>query len=101
MPIEYSEKRDFIRMSTDHVMSFKEVGAEELNTGTCVNLSATGVMFKTQRPVAQGARLEISIAPGYAVVDPFNAIIEVIRTAPSSESAGDFEIAGKITALKQ
>jgi len=100
MAIDYSEKRDFIRMTADHELSFKEVGGQEINRGTCVNLSATGVMFKSRESIPTGARLEISIAPGYAVVDPFNAIIEVIRTTPT-EADDSFEIAGKITAIKQ
>lgn len=99
MAIDFTEKRDFIRMSTDHELSFKEVGGRETNSGTCVNLSASGVMFKTRESIPAGAKLEISIAPGYAVVDPFHAIIEVIRTTPVA-SAGGFEIAGKITAIK-
>lgn len=100
MAIDYSEKRDFMRMSADHEISFKEVGGQEISQGTCVNLSATGVMFKAREAIPMGARLEISIAPGYAVVDPFNAIIEVIRTTPI-ETNDSFEIAGKITAIKQ
>lgn len=100
MAIDYSEKRDFIRMTADHEMSFKEIGTQQVNRGTCVNLSATGVLFKAPEPIPAGAQLEISIAPGYAVVDPFNAIIEVIRAAPT-EANDSFEIAGKITAIKQ
>ena len=96
MPIQYDEKRDFIRMAADHTLQFTEVGSEQRLSGTCQNLSASGIMFTTDQEIPAGTQLEINITPQYSVVAPFNAVIEVLRSVPGGV-AGKFAVAGKIT----
>lgn len=93
MPIDYDEKRDFIRMAADHPLEFHEIGSRHTQQGTCKNLSATGIQFSAERAIASGTRLAVNINPSYAVVRPFNAEVEVLRA--DAEGAG-FRIAAKI-----
>jgi hypothetical protein len=98
MPIQFEEKRDFIRMAANHEMQFREVDNGQPQQATCVNLSASGIMFTTEQSIATGTQLEVSITPQYSVVSPFRAVIEVVRSQPNGV-AGRFAVAGKITAL--
>lgn len=99
MTIDYDEKRDFIRMSAEHALEYREVGSGETRSGICHNLSATGILFSSDHAIAEGTQLEVSITPQVSVVSPFNAVVEVIRSHPNG-AEGRFSIAGKITAIK-
>ena len=96
--INFDEKRDFIRMAADHPLQFQIVASGETGRGTCVNLSATGVLFHTDQPIATGTQLNINITPRYAVVAPFDAEIEVLRSIPNGVE-GEYEIAGRILSI--
>ena len=95
MPIDYDEKRDFIRMAADHDLHYSEVGSDNAQSGICNNLSATGIQFTADAEIPAGTRLQVSITPRYSVVEPFAAEVEVIRSEPDA-NAGQFNIAGKI-----
>jgi hypothetical protein len=99
MSINYDEKRDFIRMTADHKLSYQEVGNSEAYTGDCINLSAAGILFTTDRDIPIGTQLEVNITPEYAVVNPFEALVEVVRCQVNG-SPDTYEIAGKIAAVK-
>lgn len=99
MAIDYEEKRDFIRMNTEHDLQFREVGTDKTQQGVCRNLSATGILFITEQAIPQGTELEINITPQYSVVSPFDAVVKVLRTRPNG-STSRYEVAGKITTLQ-
>lgn len=94
MSIEYSEKRNFIRMSTDSTISFKIEGSNDTYYGECINLSATGVLFRTDQRFEPGTLVHINITPDKAVVAPLDATIEIIRAQLDSE--GGYAVAGQI-----
>ena len=96
--IEYNEKRDFIRMETNHNLQFHEVGTTDHRQGICVNLSANGIMFMADEELAEGAQIEINITPQYSVVTPFDATVEIIRSQ-SDGTEGRYAVAGRITAI--
>jgi len=98
--INFDEKRDFIRMAADHPLHFHVAGSEEAGRGICVNLSATGVLFHTDQPIATGTQVSINITPEYSVVSPFDADIEVLRCIPNGVE-GEYEIAGKILSISE
>jgi hypothetical protein len=99
MPINFDEKRDIIRMAADHKLSYHEAGSSETFTGNCINLSAAGIMFTADRQIPVGTQLEVNITPDYSVVNPFEALVEVVR-CEANGSPDIYEIAGKITAVK-
>ncbi len=98
MSIDYNEKRNFIRMAADHALQYQVQNTAESHQGTCLNLSATGILFRTDQALAAGTQLNVNITPQYSVVDPFNAEVEVIRSSPNG-AEGQFEIAGKIISI--
>ncbi|MDT8384423.1 MAG: PilZ domain-containing protein [Gammaproteobacteria bacterium] len=99
MSIQYDEKRDFIRMSTEHALQFRTLGSKEMQQGTCCNLSATGILFTTDSSIPDGAELEVNITPQYSVVSPFEAVVKVIRSQ-SNDALNQYTVAGKITSIK-
>lgn len=99
MPINYDEKRDFIRMNAEHALQFNEVGSDKTQQGVCLNLSATGIMFTTGKDIPQGAKLEVNITPQYSVVSPFDAVVMVVRSQ-ANDVASQYTVAGKITSIQ-
>ncbi|HHI92939.1 MAG TPA: PilZ domain-containing protein [Gammaproteobacteria bacterium] len=99
MSMDYEEKRDFIRMNTEHDLQFREVGSEKVQQGVCRNLSATGIMFTTEQKIPQGTELSVTITPQYSVVSPFDAVIKVVRTQTNGVPS-QYAIAGKITSIR-
>lgn len=99
MAIDYEEKRDFIRMTAEHALQFRELGSDETRQGTCCNLSATGILFTSDQDIPTGTELEVSMTPQYAVVTPLDAVVKVLRTQPNG-SPQRYAIAGKITAFR-
>ena len=96
MPIDYTEKRSFIRMQTDSPIAFREIGTEQTHHGKCINLSAVGVLFEAEHRVSPGTRMQIDITPTIEVVQPLQATIEVVRTL---DQDGHYAIAGAITEI--
>jgi len=97
MSINYTEKRNFIRMTTDSVITFKEQGQSTVHKGHCINLSAAGVLFTSKQRMLPGTLLDINITPEPAVVAPLNATVQVIRTQLSDN--GGYAIAGEIKVI--
>jgi len=100
MSINYEEKRDFIRMNTQHILQFRKMGSNEIQEGVCCNLSATGIMFTAGEEIPQGTELAVTITPQYSVVSPFDAVIKVVRTQTNG-TPSQYIIAGKITSIQQ
>lgn len=94
MAIDYTEKRDYIRMQTDSRITYRLEGSQHCYEGRCVNLSAAGVLFLTDQRFAPGTRININITPQLSVVPPLDATIEVVRS--QLHSSGSFAIAGQI-----
>jgi len=92
--MDYSEKRNFIRIKTDSKIEYKVVGTDITHIGQCINLSAGGVLFACAQHHVPGTVMEISIKPEQIMVTPLDATIKVVRT--QSTSNGSYHIAGKI-----
>ena len=80
----YDEKRDFIRMQVISPMTIKHAGNNF--TGTCINLSSTGLQFETKDSFQIGASLEVTIHPKNDTLSPFNAKTEVARVETGDET---------------
>ncbi len=99
MPIDYEEKRDFIRMNTEHVLQFRKISSNEIQQGVCCNLSATGIMFTTEQEISPGTELAVTITPQNSVTSPFDATITVVRTQTNAIPSR-YTIAGRITSIR-
>jgi hypothetical protein len=96
--IPSEDKRYFSRMHTDCKLAYKPVGTSIPLGGSCVNLSGSGILFRSASPVEPGKAIEVHIRPTYKVTPPLTAFVEVVRCSPISEGA--FEIAGAIKGIK-
>ena len=79
MSIDYSEKRGFIRMNADSPLQYKIAGSQKYLQARCVNLSATGVLMKTEEQIQPGTVMYIRIKPEKNIVPPLYATVEVVR----------------------
>ncbi len=98
MSRDYDEKRDFFRMTADCPLNFKIHGDDTQYGGQCVNLSAGGVLFRSETKIEPDSLIDMNITPDKSVVPPLKAVIEVTRRTESSEK-GQYEYAGNIKQL--
>lgn len=76
---DYSEKRDYIRMTIDCKVSYKEIGSNEYKTGNSKNLSGRGLLFSADREIKIGTLLDIDVTAANDITPPLAAIVEVVR----------------------
>ena len=94
----YVEKRDFIRMTMDCPMSYQLLESINQKSGTCINLSAKGLLFHCDDNFPLGTLVKVSVSPTLAISPPFNAIVKIVR-AKSHASGDGYLLAGKIQEL--
>ena len=94
MTIHYSEKRDFMRMRTDYPIQYRIVGTNDFLSAHCLDLSASGVLFNTDYSILPGTRMDIEIQVKKAIVPPFLATVEVVRSQNVSD--GTYQIGASI-----
>ena len=94
--IDYSEKRDFIRMSVSCPIVLRDPSAELDDQAKLLDLSATGIRFISPRLLDQGAMLQVTLSPENPVTPPLEAEIAVIRC---DEIEDGFETAATIETM--
>ncbi|MCK5639546.1 MAG: PilZ domain-containing protein [Gammaproteobacteria bacterium] len=92
---EYSEKRNFGRMTVECSMGYKVAGSDEMREGQALDLSSTGMLFTCTDELESGMQLKINITPGNSLIPPLDAMAEVMRVAHAGE--GQYEVGIKIT----
>ena len=97
MSINYTEKRNFIRMKTDSKITVKPQGSQQTLEGQCIDLSAVGVLFSISQQFNPGTQLDINITPEHSISPALDATIEVVRAQPQNN--GSFDIAAEIKAI--
>ena len=95
--VDHSEKRDFMRMPIDCVLSFKVQGQDENYTGNVVNLSSKGILFTSKNEFSEGDKLDIVLTPSNALTPPMEATTTVSRVTDTGEV---FEIACEIDEIR-
>ena len=78
----YEEKRGFIRMKVDTVVTFTKADGRERYEGRCRNLSGAGMLLETDKKLEVGDRLKISVPSEGPDFSPLDAMIEVVRVTP-------------------
>lgn len=76
------EKRGFIRMKLDAMVSYTIEGKQERYEGRCKNISGAGLLLETNKKITQGTRLNITIPSENPNIENLNATVEVIRSTP-------------------
>jgi hypothetical protein len=78
----YDEKRNFIRMKVDTVVSFTRLDGKERYEGRCRNLSGAGMLLETDKKLTIGDRLKVTVPSERPNFAPLDAIVEVVRVDP-------------------
>ena len=94
-PRSYVEKRDFIRMSMDCPVTYQLLDSANQKTGTCVNLSAKGILFHCDDHYPLGTLLKVCVSPRLTISPSFNAIVKIVRIK-QHESKDGYLLAGMI-----
>ncbi|MGR9085972.1 MAG: PilZ domain-containing protein [Gammaproteobacteria bacterium] len=96
--LTYNEKRNEIRMKIDCDLTYKFACSLEIFHGRCTSISGSGVSFITDRGIAQGKALEITVGPNDALAPSMRAFIEVLRNTRKADNS--YEIAASIKSIK-
>jgi hypothetical protein len=80
---DYSEKRDFIRMTVDAKVTLKIAG--QAVPAVCRDLSSTGMQLEATVALKAGDKLSVHLPSEHATLRDLNADVEVVRV----EDLGD------------
>ena len=91
--MDYSEKRDFIRMPMDCSAFIRDSTSSGQEQAELRDLSASGVRFISSQARETGERLQLMVTPTSPITPPLEAEIAVIRC---NELDRGFDIAASI-----
>ncbi len=95
---QYEEKRDHIRIPMDcPVVVQGEDGLKEM--GTCINLSAGGILFQAEHEYPVGTRLWVHMEPKLKLSPGLTARVEVVRREYLPQ-ARSYHMGARITEIK-
>lgn len=94
---DFAEKRDFLRMAIDCLLSFSRRGEQQSFEGHVVNLSSKGILFTAIDQFEEGDQLEIVLTPTNSSTSPMEASVVVSRVTFNDEV---YELACEITEMK-
>jgi len=93
----FAEKRDFMRMAIDCLLSFSRRGEQQSFEGHVVNLSSKGILFTAIDQFEKGDQLELVLTPTNSSTTPMEASVVVSRVTFNDEV---YELACEITEMK-
>lgn len=86
---DYSEKRDFIRMTVDAKVTLRFAG--QSIAAICRDLSSNGMQVEAQSALHVGDQLQVHLPSEHPSLRDLNADVEVIRveqTGPGAQTLG-------------
>lgn len=95
--MDFSEKRDFIRMPMQCPIWIRDMDGDRPETAEMRDLSATGIRFVSARALDTGARLQLTVQPTNPITPPLAAEISVLRC---QEIDSGFDIAASIDVVE-
>ena len=75
----FAEKRDFLRMAIDCLLSFSRKGEQQSYQGHVVNLSSKGILFTSRDQFEEGDQLDLVLTPTNSTTSPMLTSVVVIR----------------------
>ncbi|QJD31230.1 PilZ domain-containing protein [Methylococcus geothermalis] len=96
---DFIERRRSRRIPVSYPIKYKIAGEDGERAGVCVNISGSGILFRTDEIIKPGRALEIHIEPDDRLAPPLTANIEVVRCTPAPEP-GFHHVAGAIKGIK-
>ncbi|MDJ0739540.1 MAG: PilZ domain-containing protein [Gammaproteobacteria bacterium] len=95
--IDYSEKRDFIRMAMHCPVAIRPIGSANDETAELRDLSASGVRFVSARELSAGEHLQLTLRPANPITPPLQAAVTVLRCFAIDDG---FDIAASIVEIE-
>jgi hypothetical protein len=92
MIVGRKDKRDFIRMDISSEIDFCQSGSSVNFKGLTLDLSASGLSFETETPVAVGDTLAVVVNPGVDITPPLEITLSVTRVDKMDENL--YQVAG-------
>ena len=93
----FAEKRDFLRMAIDCLLSFSRKGEQDSYVGHVVNLSSKGILFTASDEFEEGDQLDLVLTPTNSKTSPMLASVVVIRVTFNDSV---YELACEILEMK-
>ena len=90
-----AEKRNFKRLEMDCPVSYQLISSPNRKMGTCVNLSADGILFECDDKFPIGTRIRIIVSPKLSISPAFSATLEVKRVIAGS-MRDHYQLAGTL-----
>ncbi|CAK16419.1 PilZ domain-containing protein [Pseudomonas entomophila] len=94
-PVNYSEKRDFIRMRIDTEVSLLHAG--QVIAAVCLDLSSSGMQVQAPQRFQVGDQLEVRIDSDHPALKGLHASTEVVWIA--DQSGGEQKLGLRILAM--
>ncbi|MFF7708345.1 PilZ domain-containing protein [Pseudomonas sp. NPDC007930] len=79
--LDYSEKRDFIRMAMDAEVTLRTHG--QTLRGVCRDLSSNGMQVEARCPAQEGEQMNVIIPSRHPELADLDALCEVVRVEPA------------------
>ena len=95
----FEEKRSFIRMKIDAMVSFSIEGKQERYEGRCKNISGAGLLLESAKKIPIGTRIQVTIPSESRDLDNLQAQVEIIRVIPHPDQH-KYELGGVIIQVK-
>lgn len=92
------ERRDHRRMNVDVPLTFTVDGDPTPHEGVSLNLSASGLRFRTSQSVPADAHLYVKIPSLHEKLPPFEAEVRVIRA--DADGAGSYVVACEMMTVR-
>jgi hypothetical protein len=91
------EKPSYTWIKADFAITYRLADSVTAYAGHCLSVSAAGIIFISQEPIAVGKAIVLSILVKNTTVPPMIAFIEVIKTTPRKNA---YEITTAIKGIK-
>lgn len=95
----FEEKRSFIRMKIDAMVSFTIEGKQERYEGRCKNISGAGLLLESAKKIPVGTRISVTIPSESRDLDNLQANVEIIRVIAHPDQH-KYELGGVIMQVK-
>ena len=97
--LDHTDSRQFTRFEESGEISYKFPDSEQSYTGTCLNMSGAGILFRAERFIDNGRALEMKVALHSSSTISMVAYMEVIRSNEVEPEV--YEVATEIKGIKE
>jgi len=81
----YREKRGFVRIRVDTMITFSIESSNERYEARCKDLSGAGMLIETGKKLSIGQKIQVTVPSEGPNFDNLQATVEVIRVDPQPE----------------